>query len=114
MIDRQEGAADRARPWIALLVPALAWVAYEYGLGWAMRRACAAVGTWLGPVWGAFSLLACAAAWAIARPMADRGESDNPPARPWLARLALLGAAVFGLAIALQTIATVIVPACAR
>jgi hypothetical protein len=115
MIDRQDGGpADRARPWIALLLPALAWLLFEYGLGWALRGNCLAVGAWLGPLWGLASLLACAAAWLIAWPIARRGASADPPARPWLARLALLGATVFGLAIGLQTCATLIVPSCAR
>ena len=33
---------------------------------------------------------------------------------PWLARLALIGAAFFALAIAYQTLATILVPACVR
>jgi len=115
MIDRRDdGRIDRARPWIALSLPALAWVLFEYGLAWAMRGSCQAVGAWLGAAWGLASLLVCGGAWWIAWPSAKWAGADDPPARPWLARLALLGAAVFGLAIAFQTIATMIVPACAR
>ncbi|MDE2403224.1 MAG: hypothetical protein KGM17_00725 [Sphingomonadales bacterium] len=105
---------SRARPWIALLLPPMAWIGYEYGLGTALRGACGAVGNWLGPAWGMAALLACLGAWRLGRRDAARAATEDPPARPWLARLALLGAAVFGLAIALQTLATMIVPPCAR
>lgn len=104
--------ADRVRPWIALLLPAGAWILFEYGLGTSLRGSCAAVGSWLGPLWGALSLLVCIGAAIIAWPMARRARRDDPPARPWLARLALVGVAIFGLAIALQTLATLIVPSC--
>lgn len=115
MIDHMsDGPADRVRPWIALALPALAWVLFEYGLGWVMRESCAAVGAWIGPLWGIVSLLACGGAFLIAWPLARRAAGEDPPARPWLARLALIGAVVFGLAIALQTLATFIVPSCAR
>ena len=46
---------------------------------------------------------------ALARPM-----DDGTPSRPWVARVAMLEAGVFSLAIAFQTIATLIVPSCAR
>jgi hypothetical protein len=114
MIDRRGGAGDRARPWIALLLPAAAWLLFEYGLGTALHGPCVAVGAWLGPLWGALSLLVCAGAAMVAWPMARRAAHNDPPARPWLARVALVGTAVFGLAIALQTLATLIVPSCAR
>lgn len=115
MIDREGGSlGDRVRPWIALALPALAWVLYEYGLGWAMRESCSTVGAWVGPLWGIVSLVACVSALIIAWPMARRAADADPPARPWLARVALVGTAVFGLAIALQTLATFIVPSCAR
>jgi hypothetical protein len=102
------------RPWVALLLPPVTWVAYEYGLGSALRGHCAAVGTWLGPAWGMLSLILCAAAVRVAWPMARAGSTDAPPARPWLARVAMFEAGVFALAIAFQTIATLIVPSCAH
>lgn len=115
MIDPGGGdRADRARPWIALLLPAIAWMLFEYGLATALRGSCAAVGAWLGPAWGAISLLACAGAAIIAWPMARRAGGVDPAARPWLARIALAGTAIFALAIGFQTLATLIVPPCVR
>jgi len=79
-----------------------------------MGHACAAVGSWLGPAWGTASLMVCAGAAAIAWPAARLADGKDPPTRPWLARAAMLGAAVFGLAVAFQTLATLIVPSCVR
>lgn len=104
---------ERIVPWVALLLPALAWMTFEYGLASSLRASCSAVGAWLGPTWGAASVLVCAGAAALARPMA-RGIGDDPPARPWLARVAMVVAGIFALAIAFQTLATLIVPSCAR
>lgn len=104
---------ERIVPWVALFLPALAWMAFEYGLASSLRASCSAVGSWLGPVWGAASLLACAGAAALAWPMA-RGTDKDPPVRPWLARVAAVVAGIFALAIAFQTMATLIVPSCAR
>lgn len=106
--------AVRVRLAVALLVPPLAWMSFEYGLGSALRASCTTVGSWLGPVWGAAALLACLAAALTARSMARRGPDDRMPTRPWLARVAMLGSGIFALAIAFQTIATLIVPPCAR
>ena len=109
----QSSGPDK-RAWIALLLPPFAWMLFEYGLGISLRGDCDAVGRWLGPVWGIASLLACLAAlvvaWAVVR---KAGRSDRPTGS-WLARIALLGAAVFALAIGFQTLATLIVPSCAR
>lgn len=115
MIDRDPaGRREHARPAIALLLPAAAWIGFEYGAGTALAGNCRAIGQWAGVPWGLASLIACSVAAWLAWPMARRAGGNDPPARPWLARLALLGAAVFGLAIALQTLATAIVPSCAR
>jgi hypothetical protein len=115
MIDREgDSFSGRVRPWVALMLPALAWVLFEYGLAWVMRASCSAVGAWAGPLWGIVCLLTCGAATTIAWPIARRAVQNDPPARPWLARVALVGTAVFGFAIALQTLATLIVPSCAR
>jgi hypothetical protein len=104
---------DRIRPWIALALPPSTYIVFEYGLASSLRPACAAVGSWLGPLWGGASLLICALAAALAWPMA-RTLAPDPPARPWLARVALFVAGIFALAIAFQTLATLIVPSCAR
>ena len=102
-----------SRAGIALLLPPLAWVLFEYGLASSLRPACDAVGSWLGPAWGVASLIACAAAAWIARPLAN-GAADGDASRRWLARIALLGSGIFALAIAFQTLATLIVPSCVR
>lgn len=112
MSDDRIKSPGSARPWIALLIPPLAWTAFEYGLGSSLRPACGAVGDWLGPVWGAISLLACAIAAGLAWPLA--GSARTGATRPWLARIALLAAGIYALAIAFQTAATLIVPSCAR
>lgn len=115
MIDREPGSGrERARLPPALALPPLAWIALEYGLGSALRGACAAVGWWPGLLAGAVSLCACLAAWLLARPLARRAGDDDPPTRLWLARVAMLGAAVFGLAVVLQSLAIAIVPPCVR
>ena len=104
---------ERIIPWVALGLSPLAWISFEYGLASSLRAACAAVGAWLGPLWGGGSLLACVLAAGLAWPMACRAERD-PPTRPWLAQVAVLAAGIFGLAITFQTLATLIVPSCAR
>ena len=79
-----------------------------------LRGGCAAIGGWAGPVWGVTSVALCIVAAVVARPAAAAAADRNPPARRWLARIAMLGAGVFALAITYQTLATLIVPGCAR
>jgi hypothetical protein len=112
-LSQPKSRRERIIPWLALVLPALAWMTFEYGLASSLRASCSAVGAWLGPAWGAASLLVCAGAAALARPMASRADTD-PPTRPWLARVAMVVAGIFALAIAFQTLATLIVPSCAR
>jgi hypothetical protein len=100
----------RARAWTALLLPAFTWFAFEQGLSAVLHSACGRVTT--GVAWGALSLVLCGLALRIAWPLARRsGEVD---ADLWLARMAMLGAAFFGLAIVFQTLAILLVPACVR
>lgn len=96
-----------------MALPPSTYIVFEYGLASALRPACSAVGAWLGPLWGAVSLLVCGLAAALAWPMARKLATD-PPTRPWLARVALVVSGIFALAIAFQTLATLIVPSCAR
>lgn len=104
----------RVQPWLALSLPAVAWMLFEYGLATSLRPACDAVGGWLGPMWGGVSLVACLAAALLSRRLSRLADAEGASPRVWLARLALIGAGVFALAIALQTLATLIVPSCAR
>ena len=100
----------RGRAWTALLLPPFSWFAFEQGLSAVLHSACGRVTIGIG--WGAVSLLLCGVALRIARPLARGG--GELPADLWLARLAMIGAAFFGLAIAFQTLAILLVPACVR
>jgi hypothetical protein len=102
--------ADRLRAFAGLSLPPVAWYVFEQGLGFTLRGSCTAAGSPAGPVWGLFSLAACALAGWLALPVA-RGE-DRTDA--FVAKLALLAAGLFALAIAYQTLATLIVPPCAH
>jgi hypothetical protein len=64
----------------------------------------------LGPIWGLVSLVLCGVAACLAWSRIGGGTGSDR----FLARLALLGAWLFALAIAFQTLATLIVPPCAR
>jgi hypothetical protein len=98
----------RARGWTALALPPLAWFGFEQGLSALLHARCDLAG-W-GLAWGAVSLAACALAARLARPLARRG--GDLLAGAWLARLALVLAGIFALAIAFQTLAILLVPAC--
>ncbi len=98
---------------VALILPPLAWYCGQQGLGYVLRLQCAAA---VGPsaLGGAFALLACAvAAWLA---LGVRRDEPSPPGRTdaVLRIVAMLGAGVFALAIAFQTLAVLIVPSCAR
>jgi hypothetical protein len=105
---------NRARPWIAFVLPIAAWFVFQQGIAGPLHLNCAVGRPWLGPLWGAASLLLCALAAGIAWPQARvRGEGIGTVVF-WLARIALLSAGLFALAILFQTLATLIVPSCAR
>jgi len=99
----------RGRAWTALLLPAVAWFAFEQGLSAVLHSACGRV--WIGIAWGVVSLVLCGVSIRMAWPLARAGAVS---ADLWLARLATLGAAFFGLAITFQTLAILLVPACVR
>lgn len=103
------GLSQRARAWTALAGPALTWLLFQQGLGWVVRVACGEA--WMGIGWGLASLLGCLLAVWPARRLARAGGAT---VHLWLARIALLGCAVFALAIAFQTLAVAMVPPCAR
>ena len=100
----------RARAWTALLLPPFAWFLFQQGLAHVVHVRCNVAGP-VGAGWGVASLAVCAAAALLAR---RRADPELMSAHPWLCRVALLGAGVFALAIAFQTLAAVMVPACLR
>jgi hypothetical protein len=104
---------DRVRPWLALVLPPVAWYVFELGLGSVLKVACGLAGGWLGIAWGLMSLIACAGGAWLAWPQA-RPAGDKTPSRPWLARVAFLLSGIFALAITFQTIGVLIVPSCVR
>jgi hypothetical protein len=102
--------AKRFRVWLALMLPAAAWFAFEQGLAMTLRGNCEYAGFPLGIVWGLASLLACAAGgWISLAGIRNLSGSDQ-----FVARIAVFGAGLFALAIAYQTLATAIIPPCAR
>ncbi len=100
----------RARAWVALSIPPVAWFGFEQGLSALLGSACARVG--IGLAWGGASLALCGVALWLAWPLRRRGAP--PRTEVWLARLATLGTAFFGLAIGFQTLAVLMVPPCLR
>ena len=102
----------RIRPWVALVLPPVAWYVFEVGLASVLKMSCAPVGAWLGMTWGVASIIVCAAAAALAWRDARAGE--RTVSRPWLAWVALLLSGIFALAICFQTLGVLIVPPCVR
>lgn len=104
----------RTRAWTALLLPPVVWYVHQQGIGGPLHVNChvAAGGTAL--VWGVASLIVCIAAAWVAWPLARRSQAHDGPVACWIARLAMLGAAVFALAIVIGSLASALVPPCAR
>lgn len=97
----------RARAWFALALPPVSWFAFEVGLGFVQRTHCDVVP--LGLPWGLAAWAGCALAiWLAGRPQ----PPFAPPADRWLARLPLVVATFFALAIGFQLLALLIVPPC--
>jgi len=99
----------QARAWTALLLPPFVWFLFQQGLSALLHVNCSQSG--IGAAWGVASLIVCAVAFRIAWPFRARGDTL---ANPWLARLALVAAGFFALAIAFQTLALLMVPSCVR
>lgn len=98
------------RPWLALTLSPAAWFVFQQGLAFTLRGACGAAGVPIGPLWGVGSLAVCAGAARLAWSRRAGGTGADR----FLARIALFGAGLFALAILFQTVATLIVPPCAR
>lgn len=98
----------RVRSWTALLLPPVAWFGFEQGLSALLHARCDLSG-W-GLVWGGASLAFCGLAAWVAFPLARRDRELLSAL--WLARLALVMAGIFALAIVFQTLAIAMVPPC--
>ncbi len=107
----RQGSFPRWRPLIALLLPPLVWFLFQQGLSGLMRGRCDAGGPFVGLLWGGSSLILCGLALWLACTAAIRADL---PVSKFVARMAMLGAGVFALAILFQTLATLIVPSCVR
>ncbi len=109
---------NAARRWliVAMVLPPLAWMTFEYGLAVALWPACERVGQGLGLAWGAGALCACLIAALSAqrciRLSAERSNGESVTG--WIGKVALIGSGFFALAITFQSIATLIVPPCAQ
>jgi hypothetical protein len=104
----------QARAWVALLVPPLLWYVQEQGLAGPLRVNCHVADGWPAMVWGAASLLLCAANAGVTLPLSRHSRDVGGPVVPWIARLAVAGSGVFALAILFGSLAAALVPACAR
>lgn len=92
-----------------VLAPPIAWYGFQQGLAVTLRAACDAAGIPVGTIWGVIGIMVCgAAAW-----LSRRSGLDGESAR-FVGYVAQFGAGLFALAIFFQTLATMIVPPCAR
>ena len=99
----------RGRAWTALMLPPAGWFLFEQGLSTLLHSDCT---QWaIGLAWGIGSLILCGVAFRVAWPLRQGREGL---ADIWLARLALVMAGLFALAIAFQTLAISMVPPCLR
>lgn len=102
------------RAWSALSLPPVLWFVQQQGIAGPLRVNCHMAEGWPAILWGIVSLFGCAVAGGCAVPVARAGGIDEGSAVPWIARIAILVALVFALAIALGAMAAAMVPACAR
>lgn len=99
----------RGRAWTALLIPPLAWFMLQQGLSALLHADCSRWG--IGLAWGVASVAACGIGLRIGWPLR---QTHGALANPWLARLGMMAAGIFTLAILFQTLALLMVPACVR
>ena len=99
----------RARAWAALLLPPVTWFVFEQGLSALLHARCARWDIGLG--WGLASLAVCGVGLRVGWPLR---KSHGGLANPWLAQLSIAVTGLFALAIAFQTLAILLVPACVR
>jgi hypothetical protein len=94
-----------------VLAPAV-WLAFQQGAGALTYFACPAAGPPLGPLLGLLALAACAfaggAGWQVAH------AQTTTPARRVLGWIGCGASALFALAVALVSLAMLLVPPCAR
>lgn len=99
----------RRRTWMALLIPPFAWFTFQQGLSALLHADCSHSD--IGLFWGVASLAACGVGLRVGWPLR---RVHGALANPWLARLGMMLACVFALAILFQTLAILMVPACVR
>jgi hypothetical protein len=93
----------------ATLLPPVGWFVFQQGLAATLRVSCDTAGMPVGTLWGLTSIALCGAAAWLARPSPSLSATER-----FIARIIQLGAGLFALAIGFQTLATLIVPPCAR
>ena len=98
---------------VALPLPPLAWYGAQRGLEVLVGLRCS-IANETGAAVGGLSFLVCAVAVWLAGPSRSGGDSPAAQTDRVLRWFVLLGAGLFGLAIVFQTLASLIVPSCAR
>lgn len=98
---------------VALPLPPLAWYGAQQGVGTLVREQCSTAAG-IGGAVGLLALVACALAIWLSVPVPRQARSSRGQTDAVLSKLVLVGSGIFALAITFQTLATLIVPSCAR
>jgi hypothetical protein len=109
---REQMQRSRWTPWIGLVAPPVAWAVHHqvgsnlvfYDCRWGETGLIAALGAVMG-------LISAAAGWIS---WASRRQGEAGEVRTFAAYIGALSGAVFFLALAFQTLATLMLPACHR
>ena len=101
--------------WAGLLTAPLAWYGYQQGLGSLVYFSCGASHPPTGPLAGFIAILVTAAASACSwRAWKASAAAPAIDIHRFAALLSVLAAAIFCVAIGFQTLATTLIPSCAR
>ena len=105
-----DGRWQRFAPWAGLVGGALAWSLHHQGGSDALHFGCDAHAGVLAAIGGVLALIvAVAGGWISWRAAA----TDAPAGHRFVARMTALAAGIFALTIAMQTVASLLVPTCA-
>lgn len=103
---------SRWTPWIGLVAPPVAWALHRRVIGdlvlFDCRMETAGVAVLVGLTLGLIAAVSAAISWG------SRIEANGSMWRPLASRLGALAGAVFCLAMALQTLSTLLLPLCRR